>query len=135
MGKALDQVVIPDGLRYTREHEWVRLDGEAAVVGVTDYAQDKLGDIVYVELPKPGAAVRCMKPCGVIESVKAASDLFSPLSGQVLAANGKLDTAPEQINKDPYGAGWLVRVTPTDLKELGQLLDAAAYRKLLESLE
>jgi glycine cleavage system H protein len=124
---------VPDGLKYTREHEWVRLDGAAAVVGITDYAQDKLGEIVYLELPKPGAPLQAMKPFGTIESVKAASDLYSPVNGVVLEVNAELNKAPEHVNQDPYGRGWIIKLTPADPKQLDALLDAAAYRELLAS--
>jgi glycine cleavage system H protein len=122
---------VPDELKYTKEHEWVRVEGQTAVVGITDHAQQQLGDIVYVELPKVGAAVAQLKPFGTIESVKAASDLYSPLTGKVAAVNGDLEKHPEAINQDPYGRGWMVRLEPADPAEAQKLLDAAQYRKLL----
>jgi len=126
---------VPQELKYTKEHEWVRMEGGAAVVGITDHAQSQLGDIVFVELPKAGTPVVCMKPFGTVESVKAASDLFSPLSGTVAGVNDRLSQNPEEINKDPYGAGWMIKIRPSSPKELDQLLDAAAYQKLLDDLK
>jgi glycine cleavage system H protein len=123
---------VPQELKYTKEHEWVRMEGGAAVVGITDHAQSQLGDIVFVELPKAGTPVAWMKAFGTVESVKAASDLFSPLSGTVAGVNDRLSQNPEEINKDPYGVGWMIRIQPSSPKELDQLLDAAAYQKLLE---
>lgn len=122
---------IPKELRYTAEHEWVKLDGGQAHVGITTYAQDQLGDVVYVELPKVGAKVTAMKPFGVVESVKAASDLFSPLTGTVTAVNARLLDEPELVNGDPYGDGWMLVIDPADEAELATLLDAAAYEKLI----
>ncbi|MBM3463682.1 MAG: glycine cleavage system protein GcvH [Armatimonadetes bacterium] len=132
----------PDDLKYTEEHEWVRLDGDVATVGITHFAQDQLGDIVDVDLPEVGAQVACMKECGAIESVKTASDLFSPVTGQVTERNITLasridgqknpDFHPELVNQDPYSGGWLFKVKLADVGEVGKLLDAAAYRKLVE---
>lgn len=122
--------VLP-GLKYTKEHEWVKVEGNVATVGVTDHAQTQLGDIVFVDLPKAGAAVQSMKTMGVIESVKAASDLFSPLSGTVRAVNDALVKAPETINKDCYGAGWMVKIELSRPEELQDLLDDKAYTALV----
>jgi glycine cleavage system H protein len=122
---------VPAGLKYTKEHEWVKIEGNTAVVGITDHAQTQLGDIVFVELPKAGAAVQQMKTMGVIESVKAASDVFSPLSGKVLAVNSDLVKTPETINKDCYGAGWMVKIELSQPDELKQLLDDKAYTALI----
>jgi glycine cleavage system H protein len=123
--------VIPDDRRYTREHEWARPDGEIVVVGITDFAQHELGDIVYVELPKVGDRVAALQEFGVIESVKSASDLFSPLSGEVVETNAELADHPELVNDSPYDQGWMLRVRPDDLGELDALMDAAAYRALI----
>lgn len=120
----------PSELKYTSEHEWVRLDGDEAIVGITEYAQDQLGDIVYVELPKVGSRVEQNKQFGVVESVKTASDLYAPLSGEVVAINGTLADAPEVVNDAPYGDGWMIRVRPDDLNELSSLLSAEQYRDL-----
>ncbi len=122
---------IPDDLLYTRDDEWARRDGERLVVGVTDYAQEQLGDIVFVELPAPGTAVRKGEAFGVVESVKAVSDLCAPVSGEVIEANGELDERPEAINEDCYGAGWIIAVKPAD-DDLSHLLDAEAYRKYVD---
>lgn len=131
--------MIPEDLKYSEEHEWVRTQGEEATVGITDHAQDQLGDIVDVDLPEVGATVTFMKSCGSIESVKAASDLFSPVSGRVVARNESLlsridgqknpNFHPERVNQDPYGEGWLFRVKLDKPAELEQLLDAAAYAR------
>ncbi len=120
----------PEDLLYSKEHEWVRLDGDSATIGITDYAQNALGDIVYVELPKVGAAIKQFAPVGVIESVKAVSDLFTPLSGEVLAINGGLENDPAAVNRDPYGSGWLLKVRVTDPNEAKALLPPAEYDKI-----
>lgn len=124
---------VPEELRYTAEHEWLREEGDGTVtVGITDHAQAELGDVVYVELPAVGDEVEQGASFGVIESVKAASDLFAPVSGAVTAVNGALEAAPQQVNEDPYGAGWLLKLNPARLaEEGGALLTAAAYRQLL----
>ncbi|MCZ7647565.1 MAG: glycine cleavage system protein GcvH [Planctomycetota bacterium] len=118
---------VPAGLKYSKEHEWVKLEGQTAAIGITDHAQHELGDIVFVELPKVGGSVTFMKPFGTVESVKAASDLFSPVTGKVVAINPQLDGAPETVNKDPYGAGWMIKVELADAKELEKLLDDKGY--------
>jgi glycine cleavage system H protein len=124
---------IPDDRRYTREHEWARLDGDVGIVGITDFAQHELGDVVYVELPQVGSRVTAMQEFGVIESVKSASDLFSPLTGEVLETNGELADHPELVNDSPYDRGWMLRVRPDDPTELDTLMDAAAYRAMLNA--
>ena len=121
----------PDDLRYTAEHEWVRSPGDAegsVRIGITDFAQEQLGDIVYVQLPDVGEEVTAGAPCGELESTKSVSDLYAPLTGQVVARNDELDTAPEQVNADPYGAGWMIEVVPTDPSDLDGLLSAREYR-------
>jgi glycine cleavage system H protein len=123
----------PADLRYTKEHEWARVDGSRARVGITHFAQDQLGDVVFVELPKVGARVRQLETFGVVESVKAVSDLFAPLSGEVVEVNQGLVAHPEQVNRDPYGEGWLIVIALADTKELGNLLSAADYEKYLET--
>ncbi len=126
--------MIPEDLRYTKEHEWVRLEGDEAVVGITHYAQDSLGDVVYVELPKVQAQVEQFKPFGVVESVKSVSDLYSPLSGVVTAVNEELKDHPEYVNQDPYGKGWMIRIRPSDPSELDKLLSAEEYNAYLKTL-
>lgn len=126
----------PDELKYTAEHEWVRSPGEAAGsvrVGITEYAQDQLGDIVYVQLPDVGAAITAGESCGELESTKSVSELYAPVSGEVVARNDELDAAPEQVNADPYGAGWMFEVVPSDPSAVGELLDAAAYKAVIEA--
>ena len=122
----------PDDLKYTKEHEWCRIQGNRAVVGITDHAQDALGDIVYVELPEVGDSVKKGESFGVVESTKAVSELFSPVTGKVVEVNDPLSDAPETINEDPYEEGWMIRVEFADSKETDSLMDAAAYRKFLE---
>ena len=124
----------PADCKYTREHEWVRLEGDVAVVGITDYAQSELGDVVFVELPAGGTTVTQGESFGVVESVKAASDLYAPLSGEVLEANPALQDAPELVNQQPYGGGWMLKVRPSDRRELDNLLDAAAYDEYVKGL-
>jgi glycine cleavage system H protein len=122
---------VPGELRYAKSHEWLRLEGDGtATVGITDYAQGSLGDITYVQLPKVGAALRQGEPFGVVESVKAASDVYVPVGGTVVAVNRALDSAPEALNKDPYGAGWILKLKVSDPAEAGALLEAAAYAAL-----
>ena len=124
----------PTDCKYTREHEWVRLEGDVAVVGITDYAQTELGDVVFVELPAGGTTVSQGESFGVVESVKAASDLYAPVSGEVLEANPALQDAPELVNQQPYGGGWMLKVRPSDRRELDNLLDAAAYDEYVKGL-
>ena len=122
--------MVPTDLRYTKDHEWVRVDGDEATVGITQYAADQLGDIVFVELPDVGRQLAQFATFGVVESVKAVSDLFAPVGGQVTETNGKLAANPELVNSDPYGDGWMVRVRVADRDQLDPLLDAAAYDTL-----
>jgi glycine cleavage system H protein len=121
----------PDGLKYTREHEWARADGDRVTVGITDYAQEALGDIVYVDVPRVGATVTGGEPFGEVESTKSVSDLYSPVSGTIVERNDELDKSPELINSDPYGQGWLVVVEATDAGELDELMDADAYAEMV----
>src|SRR5215467_14532896 len=118
----------PDNLRYTKEHEWVLVEGETGTVGITDHAQKELGDIVYVDLPKPGTKIEQGKSLGSVESVKAVSDIYSPVSGEVTEANGILATEPEKLNADPHGEAWLVKIKVSVLTEVEQLLTAADYQ-------
>jgi len=124
--------MVPQELKYTKEHEWVRIDGPEAVVGVTDHAQKELGDITFVELPEVGRAVKRGDSIATVESVKAASDVYSPLSGTVIEANGSLEDAPENMNASPYGDGWIYRLSVAETGELDGLMDAAAYEAYLE---
>ena len=123
----------PDDLRYTQEHEWVRVDGTSARVGITDYAQDALGDVVYVDLPQVGTTVAAMASCCEVESTKSVSEIFSPVSGTVAEANGDLADTPQMINEDPYGKGWIFSVEMSDPAELDGLMDAAAYQAFLHN--
>lgn len=122
----------PSSLRYSKDHEWARREGKSVVVGVTFHAQESLGDVVYVELPKVGATVTAGKPFGVIESTKAVSELFSPLTGKVVKVNTALTDSPQTVNQDPYQAGWIVEIEPADAKQYDSLLDATAYQKILQ---
>ena len=124
--------MIPADLRYTKEHEWVRLEGDVATVGITAHAADQLGDIVFVELPAVGTTLAQLATFGVVESVKAVSDLFAPVGGEVVEVNEALAAGPEVVNSDPYGAGWFIKIRPTDAGELDSLLDDAAYTKVTE---
>jgi len=122
---------VPADLRYTRDHEWARQDGGRVRVGITAFAQEQLGDVVFVELPKVGARVTAKQAFGVVESVKAVSDLFAPVSGEVVEANAELAQKPEVVNQDPYGKGWMLLVAPSDAAQWSQLLTAAQYEEFL----
>jgi glycine cleavage system H protein len=122
--------MVPDDLRYTKDHEWVRVEGDQATVGITQYAAEQLGDIVFVELPEAGRKLDQFATFGVVESVKAVSDLFAPVSGEVVEANGALSKEPELVNREPYGAGWMLRIKVADPKQVDELLDASAYDAL-----
>jgi glycine cleavage system H protein len=122
----------PADLKYHPEHDWAKIDGDTATFGITWFAQDQLGEVVFAELPEVGATVSANQPYAEVESVKAVSDVFSPLSGEVVEANGALKDDPQHVNEDPYGAGWLVKVKLSDAAEVDSLLDVDAYTKLLE---
>ena len=122
---------VPADLRYTREHEWAKREGDRVRVGITHFAQEQLGDVVFVELPKIGTRVRAHQTFGVVESVKAVSDLFAPVSGEITEANAELSQKPETVNQDPYGRGWMLVVTPADPGEWDQLLTAAQYEQFV----
>ena len=122
--------MVPAELRYTKDHEWIRVEGDEAVVGITQYAADQLGDIVFVELPDAGRSLEQHATFGVVESVKAVSDLFAPVAGEVTATNDELGGTPEVVNTDPYGAGWMLRVKLANPQEVDGLLDASAYDEL-----
>ena len=117
----------PPALIYTEQHEWIRDEGDVVTVGITHFAQDQLGDVVYVDLPSPGAEVEAEQPFGEVESTKSVSDLFAPVTGEVVARNEELDDRPELVNSDPYGEGWMVTIRPSDRGQLTGLLDAAGY--------
>jgi glycine cleavage system H protein len=121
----------PEDLRYSAEHEWVRVDGAEAVVGITDFAQDTLGDIVFVQLPEVGATPTRNATCSEVESTKSVSDIYAPVGGRIVAVNDALDTTPELLNSDPYGDGWIFRIELADPAEVDTLMDAAAYRALV----
>lgn len=123
--------MVPADLRYTKDHEWVRIDGDTATIGVTDFAANQLGDVVFVDLPGVGKTVEQFATFGVVESVKAVSDLYTPLSGEVLEVNGDLAGAPELVNSDPFGGGWMIRVRVGDADQVAGLLDAGAYERLI----
>jgi glycine cleavage system H protein len=122
--------MVPGDLRYTKDHEWVRVDGDTATIGVTDFAAGQLGDVVFVDLPAAGKAVEQFATFGVVESVKAVSDLYAPVSGEVVEVNGELGGNPELVNSDPFGAGWMIKVKLGDAGQVAELLDAAGYEKL-----
>jgi len=122
---------VPADRQYTREHEWAKVEGDRARIGITAFAQEQLGDVVFVEVPKVGARVTALQTFGVVESVKAVSDLFAPLSGEVVEINAELTKKPETVNADPYGQGWMIVVKLADPTELGALLSAADYEKLI----
>jgi glycine cleavage system H protein len=119
--------MVPDNLRYTKDHEWIRVDGDVATVGITDHAQEELGDIVFVELPKVGAQLEQSASFGSVESVKAVSDIYSPAAGEVTEINGALADAPEKVNADPYGEGWIMKLRLKDAAQVSSLMSAADY--------
>jgi glycine cleavage system H protein len=124
-------MTFPENLKYTKDHEWIRVDGDTGTVGITDYAQGELGDVVFVELPAVGKTLKAHDTFGTIEAVKAVSDLYSPVSGSVVEINTALEKTPELVNKDPYNAGWMIKIKISNPAELNDLLDAAAYKKLV----
>ncbi len=123
---------LPSGLRYSKEHEWVKVEGEVVLIGITDFAQAELGDVVYVELPEVGAEIEAHNTFGVVESVKAVSDLYAPVSGVITEVNNALEDEPELVNSGPYEEGWMIRVELKDESELNDLLDADSYRSVIE---
>jgi len=124
---------IPGNLKYTKDHEWIRVEGDEAFVGITDYAQGELGDIVFIEIETEGEELAKEEVFGTIEAVKTVSDMFMPVSGTVVEVNSKIESSPEVVNKDPYGDGWLIKIKLSNASELDELLDAAAYEKLLNA--
>jgi glycine cleavage system H protein len=125
----------PDGFYYTKDHEWLKIDENEATVGITDFAQKQLGDVVYVELPQSGVQLEFHQSFGVIESVKAVSDIYSPISGEVIEINQELNDSPELINEDPHGKGWIIRIKIKNESELDKLMSVSEYEKFLEGLE
>jgi glycine cleavage system H protein len=124
-------VTYPNDRRYTKDHEWILVRGDVGTIGITDYAQHELGDVVFVELPKPGAKLTAGKPFGTVESVKAVSEIYAPASGEVMEVNDVLETSPEKFNSDPHGAAWLVKLRLSNPAEVNQLMDAAAYEAFI----
>ena len=124
-------MTFPENLKYTKDHEWIRVEGDTGVVGITEYAQGELGDVVFVELPQVGRQVKQSESFGTIEAVKAVSDIYAPLTGEVLEVNTDLEKAPELVNKEPYGKGWMIKLKITNKGELANLLDAKMYRDLI----
>jgi glycine cleavage system H protein len=122
---------IPDNLKYTKDHEWIKVNGDEAIVGVTDYAQNELGDIVFIEVETVGETLDMEETFGTIEAVKTVSDMFMPVSGEVLEFNEELEQSPEIVNSDPYGKGWIIKIKMSDPAQLDELLDAAAYKELI----
>ncbi len=133
--KELEELIIPEDLRYTKDHEWARPEGDLVTCGVTDYAQDQLGDIVFVELPEVGDSLSKGGEFGTVESVKAVAELYSPIGGEVVEVNGELDESPQFVNQDPYGKGWMIKVRPVNLNELDDLMNAQQYEDMLKGLE
>ncbi|MEK7250390.1 MAG: glycine cleavage system protein GcvH [Bacteroidota bacterium] len=121
----------PDNLKYTKDHEWINVDGDTGTIGITDYAQGELGDVVFVELPAVGKTLKQHDSFGTIEAVKAVSDLYAPVSGSIVEINKQLEKTPETVNKDPYNAGWMVKIKLSNASEVSSLLDAAAYKALI----
>ena len=130
--KEIDELNFPDDVKYTKDHEWAKMEDDGVLVGITDYAQDQLGDIVFVEMPSEGDSFEEGEEFGTLESVKAVSEIYLPVGGEILAINEALEDEPEMVNKDPYEA-WIVKVKPSDLSELDSLMDKVAYLKLVES--
>jgi glycine cleavage system H protein len=124
---------IPENLKYTKDHEWIKVDGDTATVGITDYAQGELGDIVFVEIETEGEDLEKEEVFGTVEAVKTVSDIFMPISGEVVEVNPKLEDSPEIVNKDPYGEGWLIKVKLSDKSEVDDLLDASKYKEIIEA--
>ena len=132
--KAIEELNLPDSLRYTKDHEWAEAEGGTIRIGITDYAQDALGDVVFVELPEVGATFEEGEEFGTVESVKAVSELFMPVSGEVVEINGELGDSPELVNQDPYGGGWMLRIKASDPAQMDGLLEKGAYLEMLKGL-
>ena len=130
--KEIDELNLPDDLKYAKDHEWVKLEGDKVKIGIDDYAQDQLGDIVFVELPEVGATFSKGEEFGTVESVKAVSELFIPIGGEILAINTSLEETPEHVNNSPYEDGWMIEIKPSDVAEIDALMDKEAYLKMLK---
>lgn len=130
--KEINELYLPDDVKYTDDHEWARQDGESVTVGISDYAADQLGDIVYVELPEVGRTFKQGEEFGTVESVKAVSELYMPVSGEIVSINSALEDAPELVNNDPYQQGWMIKLTPSDVSEMDSLKDKNAYLEMLK---
>jgi len=127
---------VPEDLKYSKDHEWVKVEGDLAIVGITDYAQHSLHEITFVELPEVGSSVEADSECGLVESMKASSDIISPLSGEIVEVNSNLEDAPELVNEEPYGKGWMFKIRPSNLDaEIDALMDAKAYSEFIASAE
>jgi len=133
--KEIHELILAEDVRYTEDHEWARLEGDQVVVGISDFAQDQLGEIVYVELPQVGDSFGKGEEFGSVESVKAVSELYMPVAGEVVAVNEELEGSPDLVNKDPYDAGWMIRVKPEDPAQMEELLDKSAYLEHLKGME
>ena len=132
--KEIHELKLPEDVHYAEDHEWVRPEGDKSVVGISDYAQDQLGDIVFVELPEVGSTLSKGEAFGTVESVKAVSELYMPVGGKILAINGGLEESPELVNNEPYGQGWMIELQPNDLKEIDALMTQQAYLEMLKGL-
>ncbi len=132
--KELDELKFPDDVRYTKDHEWARIDGEKIRIGITDYAQDQLGDIVFVEVPEAGATYKKGDVCGTLESVKAVAEMYIPISGEIIGVNTSLEGSPDLVNTAPYTDGWIADVKPDDSSEMAGLMTADAYREMLKGM-
>jgi glycine cleavage system H protein len=135
MSKDINELVIPEDVRYSKDHEWVKARGDNFVVGISDYAQDQLGDIVFVEVPEVGDQFEKKSEFGTVESVKAVSEIYMPIGGEVVAVNQALEDSPELLNKDPYDKGWIVEIKPTDPAEMDDLMDKNAYLEMLKGIQ
>jgi len=127
--------VYPEDYKYSKDHEWIRIDDDVCVVGITDYAQDELGEVVFVEMPEPGQTFDAHDEIGSIESVKAVAEVYTPLTGEIVEVNEALEDAPEMVNKDPHGEGWMIKIRYSSAEELGELMDVEAYQQFLDSGE
>lgn len=134
-GSKMSETEIKEGLRYSKDHEWIKVEGELAIVGITDYAQNSLHEITFVEINEIGTVLEANGECGLVESMKASSDIITPVAGEIAEVNGDLEDAPEIVNEDPYGKGWMFKIKPSNLDaELAELMDAAGYKTYIESL-
>lgn len=130
--KEIDELTYPDDVRFSKDHEWIKQDGDTARIGISDYAQDQLGDVVFVEMPEIGDVLEKEDAFGTVESVKAVSELFTPVGGKVVAINTALEEAPELVNTRPYGDGWIIEIAPSDIREMDTLMDRSAYIDMLK---